>query len=77
VAGCIDGGNLLISVRDNGCGFDPVHVPGVAAGHFGLQGIRERIESLEGTVEIRSGEGSGTKVTISIPLGKDGKENRR
>jgi signal transduction histidine kinase len=77
VAGCIDGGNLLISVRDNGCGFDPVHVPGVTAGHFGLQGIRERIEALEGTVEIRSGEGSGTKVTISIPLGKDGKENRR
>jgi signal transduction histidine kinase len=46
----------------------------VAAGHFGLQGIRDRIESLEGTVEIKSAKGCGTKVTISIPLNKDGKE---
>jgi signal transduction histidine kinase len=47
----------------------------VAAGHFGLQGIRERIESLEGSVEIKSTEGSGTKVTVSIPLETIGKES--
>ena len=74
IAGCLDGDKVLFSVRDDGCGFDPDCAPGVAAGHFGLQGIRERIESLEGTVEIKSAKGSGTKVTISIPLDKDGKE---
>ena len=74
IAGCLDGDKVLFSVRDDGCGFDPDCAPGVAAGHFGLQGIRERIESLEGTVEIKSAKGSGTKVTISIPFDKDAKE---
>ncbi len=74
IAGCLDGDRALFSVKDDGCGFDPDCAPGVAAGHFGLQGIRERIESLEGTVEIKSAKGCGTKVTISIPLNKDGKE---
>ena len=75
IAGCLDGDRLLFSVKDGGCGFDPASVPGVAAGHFGLQGIRERIESLEGSVEIKSTEGSGTKVTVSIPLKAIGKES--
>ena len=75
IAGCLDGDRLLFSVKDDGCGFDPASVPGVAAGHFGLQGIRERIESLEGSVEIKSAEGSGTKVTVSIPLETIGKES--
>ena len=75
IAGCLDGDRLLFSVKDDGCGFDPASVPGVAAGHFGLQGIRERIESLEGSVEIKSTEGSGTKVTVSIPLETIGKES--
>ena len=75
VAGSEHGGRLFFSVTDDGCGFDPASVPGVAAGHFGLQGIRERIESLEGSVEIKSTEGSGTKVTVSIPLETIGKES--
>ena len=68
VAGCIDGGRLLFSVRDNGCGFNPDLAPGMSEGHFGLQGIRERIETLEGTIEIESAAGRGTKVSMSLPL---------
>ena len=68
VTGCIDGGRLLFSVRDNGCGFDPERALGMRDGHFGLQGIRERIETLEGDIEIESATGRGTKVSISIPL---------
>ena len=68
VAGCIEGGRLLFSVRDNGQGFDPDSAPGMRDGHFGLQGIRERIETLEGNMEIESTAGRGTKVSMSIPL---------
>ena len=77
VAGCIDEGRLLFSVRDNGRGFDPERAPGVSDGHFGLQGIRERIETLEGSMEIESAAGRGTKVSMSIPLpAKERKEKR-
>jgi signal transduction histidine kinase len=35
-------------------------------GHFGLQGIRERINQFGGEMSIKSEIGNGTKVTIAI-----------
>ena len=66
VAGGMENARLLFSVQDDGCGFDPDTAPGVRQGHFGLQGIRERINQFGGRMEIESGPGKGTKVTISI-----------
>ena len=68
VAGSIDGHALLFSVRDNGCGFDPDNVPGPQQGHFGLQGIRERIRKLNGTLTIDSSIGHGTRVAAKLNL---------
>lgn len=68
IAGLIDNGSLLFSVRDNGHGFDPASAPGMREGHFGLQGLRERIEAMEGNVEIESHVNRGTKIAFSIPL---------
>ena len=68
IAGSIEGGRLLFSVRDNGCGFDPQSAPGLADGHFGLQGIRERIAEFDGEIEIDSTPGHGTKVTLAIGI---------
>ena len=67
VAGCVEDGKLLFSVKDDGCGFDAENAPGPEAGHFGLQGVQERIEAIGGTLEIQSGQGKGTKVSCCIP----------
>jgi len=66
VAGSIEDDVLKFSVRDNGCGFDPNTCPGVLDGHFGLQGVRERVASFEGDIQIESAPGTGTKVIVAI-----------
>ena len=66
VAGSKEGGELLFSVKDNGCGFDPESAPGSREGHYGLLGIRERVESFDGECIIESSPGNGAKVTVKI-----------
>ena len=72
IAGAIDDDKLLFSVRDNGCGFDPDLAPGIAQGHFGLQGISERLERLNGKMKIESTIGKGAKVTVTLPIPRSG-----
>ena len=71
VAGSLDPDVLRCSGTDDGCGFDPETAPGVLQGHFGLQGIRERIDELGGTLVLDSVLGKGSKATITIPLPKE------
>ena len=73
VAGSIKGEKLLCSVRDNGCGFDPENRPGDEQGHYGLLGIRERVNAFEGAMTIESSPGAGTKVTIAINIPQEDK----
>ena len=68
VAGCLDQGCILFSVRDNGSGFDKDNCDGPLQGHFGLEGIRNRLEKMHGTFSIDSKPGEGAKATITIPL---------
>ena len=58
---------ILLSVRDNGTGFDPESAAGPATGHFGLTGVRDRINRCGGEFRIKSGH-TGTYARISIPL---------
>ena len=61
-----DDGQLILSVADDGCGFDPT---AVAAGeHFGLVGMRERALLLDGRLDISGRRGRGTKLRLAIPL---------
>jgi signal transduction histidine kinase len=55
---------LDLTVRDNGCGFDPR----VAGRGFGLLGIRERVRGLGGTCRISSAPGEGTTIAAQVPL---------
>lgn len=68
ICGKIAGGSLDISVEDNGCGFDVSAVNDSDSGHFGLDGIRQRVKRLDGTFEIASQPNGGTQAVIRIPL---------
>ena len=78
IAGEQTNGLLSFSVRDDGTGFDPQSAPGVQQGHFGLQGIRERVNQFSGEMRIESRTDCGTKVTISIkmPENRESKDGR-
>ena len=69
VDGSATDAGIRFSVADNGCGFDPESVPGVSTGHFGLQGIRERVAELKGQLSIKSAHGQGTTATITMTTG--------
>lgn len=56
---------LRVTVRDDGCGFDPGHV---ADGSHGLALMAQRIELANGRFEVRSAPGQGTAVTAEVPL---------
>ena len=66
IAGAETDGIAEFSVTDNGCGFDPAHRPGAADGHFGLDGITDRVRRLGGTLDITSAPGKGTCAVIRI-----------
>jgi signal transduction histidine kinase len=55
-----DRGGLLLSVRDNGCGFDLRSSEN--ENHYGLLGMRERAEMAGGNLSVESAIGEGTQV---------------
>jgi signal transduction histidine kinase len=62
--------SLLLIVRDNGKGFDVTN-PAKSGGGFGLVGMRERAQELNGKLNIHSDPDKGTEVALSIPLMSD------
>jgi signal transduction histidine kinase len=60
---------VSVRVKDDGTGFH-ADSGSFAAGHLGLQGMKERVALLGGEIEINSSKGFGTDILITIPLGK-------
>jgi signal transduction histidine kinase len=58
---------VTVRVTDDGAGFDPLLAPGQSSGHFGLQGMRERMKRIGGTLQIESRTGAGTRIEASVP----------
>ena len=65
IAGQLEKSGMSLTVADNGVGFDPELRPGMAEGHFGLQGVSERARRLGGTFEITSKPSQGSTATLS------------
>ena len=62
-----DPSQFTVAVRDNGSGFRPDRLGATGGPRFGLQIMRERAESLGGTLEIGTAPGTGTTVTVRVP----------
>ncbi len=61
------GGQLVISVIDNGCGFEFV---GGSPGKDGLPGLCQRVRQLGGVCKISSRPGQGTRIEFHLPLNR-------
>ncbi|MFF0339128.1 sensor histidine kinase [Kribbella sp. NPDC004875] len=59
---------VAVDVRDDGVGFDPSRTtPSSEAGGFGLVAMRQRVEALNGTLEVESEPGLGTAISATVP----------
>ena len=68
VSGAIDECGITFAVKDNGSGFDVERRPGVQEGHYGLEGVKDRVRRLSGTFEIASEPGRGASAHVFIPV---------
>jgi len=57
---------VALTVEDDGTGFDAEHAAGPREGHFGIQGMRERVKRLGGALDVKSTVGEGTKVAVMV-----------
>ena len=60
------GDTLLLSITDNGCGLPAAK--GDRKHHFGLLGMRERVNMLGGRMSIDSAAGRGTHIEVRFPV---------
>jgi signal transduction histidine kinase len=59
---------VSLEVQDDGCGFESASAGLAANGHFGILGMRERMEQIGGSLEVTSVPGEGTTVVARLPL---------
>lgn len=64
---------LTLSVYDNGEGFEPKTL--AQAHGYGVEGMKERVRLVNGTFEIQSVPGQGTRVTLRVPVPRQSKED--
>ncbi|MFF5315448.1 sensor histidine kinase [Streptomyces massasporeus] len=63
------GDEVILDIRDDGSGFDPLAVPArTGTGGFGLPGMRARAERIAGSLTVESEPGHGTAVSARVPL---------
>ena len=71
VASAIDGDDWVLTVRDDGRGFDVGSVAARGRRNFGLQFMRERAELIGAQFEVHSRPDGGTLVRLAIPVGAE------
>ncbi len=64
---CFGPHDVVLEIRDDGCGFDPLSQAGEDRPAWGLLGMQERAALLGGECRVESRPGAGTQVRVSIP----------
>jgi signal transduction histidine kinase len=59
-------GHVVLTIQDDGAGFDVTAAYGPEHGHFGVQGMRERVKRLGGTFSLASTPGAGTRIEATV-----------
>lgn len=65
----------VVTIEDDGNGFDPALVDQDLQSHFGIQTMQERAESVGGRLQFHSQPGQGTRVVVTLPFGDGGREH--
>lgn len=60
-------GVAVLTVEDDGRGFDPAAAQGPRAGHFGMSLLADRAADLGGSLSVESRPGEGTKLKLEVP----------
>ena len=60
--------SVHIEIADDGCGFDATTMSADDSHHYGLLGMRERVEQAGGEFHLTSEAGKGTQVRLTIPV---------
>jgi signal transduction histidine kinase len=64
----VSGGNVVLTVVDDGPGFDPHNAVGPVEGHIGLALLADAAEGAGGRLDVRSRPSHGTTIRATIPL---------
>jgi len=62
---------ILVTLSDDGVGFEPESAAGAAGEGRGLANMRSRAVQMGGRLEIESAVGCGTRLILAIPTGQD------
>jgi len=75
----LSGGDLAVQVVDAGEGFSTcvLHEPLKSQQCFGLSNVRQRLAELGGAFQVKSHRGTGTTVTLAVPVTHNGPTSPR
>lgn len=61
-----------LKISDDGCGFSVSDAPDGRMGHFGLLGMKERVDKIAGSLHITSTPGQGACIEVFVPHTRNG-----
>jgi PAS domain S-box-containing protein len=61
---CLDPPNLILKVKDNGCGIPTAEI----REGFGFVNMRARVNKLNGVLTVRTAPGRGTSIVVCVPV---------